>query len=72
MSSWYGWIQYISPFKYGFTSLIQNEVTNRSSSIDTLNLDFEMWPSILMLLALGLAMRVISCFILWLKKSKLE
>jgi ABC-type multidrug transport system permease subunit len=71
MSHWFGWIQYISPFKYGFIGLLNNEVGSKASLIDNFNFDFDMWPAIMMLLALGVAMRIIALYVLWAKKGKL-
>jgi hypothetical protein len=70
--NWIGWIQYISPFKYSFIGVTANETKYKDSLINEYNFDLNMWPAIIIVLALGLGMRLISFFFLWLKKSRLE
>jgi len=47
-------------------------VKYKASLINQLNFDVDMWPAIIVVLALGIGMRIISFFFLWLKKSRLE
>jgi hypothetical protein len=70
---WIGWIQYISPIKYSFSSFLYNEVQNASqSNIGLLNFDTGLWLSIGLLIALGVVYRLGSLFFLWLLRAKLE
>ena len=73
LSSWVGWIQYISPIKYCFAGWVQNEVQFASSSaVGTLNFDTDLWVSIILLFVLALGFRLISLFFLWLLRSRLQ
>ena len=70
---WIGWIEYISPIKYGFSSWLQNEVSNASASnIAELNFDTSIWMGIGMLIVLSVAFRVASLFFLWAMRSRQE
>jgi len=70
---WIGWIEYISPIKYGFSAWMQNEVSEASASnIAELNFDTSMWLGIGMLIVLSVAFRVASLFFLWFMRKKLE
>jgi ABC-type multidrug transport system permease subunit len=72
LPAWIGWIQYISPFKYNFSALMQNETLYKNSNIRLLNLDVGLWGSIAILAGLGVAARLLSLFFLWKHKAKLE
>jgi ATP-binding cassette, subfamily G (WHITE), eye pigment precursor transporter len=72
LAGWNGWIQYISPFKYTFSALTQNEVLYKASSIGLLNFDVGLWPSVGCLVALGVGARIMSLFFLWKLRRKLE
>lgn len=73
LSSWIGWIQYISPIKYSFASFLENEVLYASkSNIANMNFDISLWAGVGILAALGIAFRLISLFFLWLLRAKLE
>jgi ATP-binding cassette, subfamily G (WHITE), eye pigment precursor transporter len=72
MPDWYGWLQYISPFKYGFIAITENEVKYKASLVSQLNFDLSLWSSVAALIGLGVAFRVLSCYMLWLKKKRLE
>lgn len=72
LSKWIGWIQYISPFKYGFSAFTQNEVLHRTSNIHLLNMDVGLWESVGCLIALGIAFRLLSWFFLWKLRTRLE
>jgi ABC-type multidrug transport system permease subunit len=70
---WIGWIQYISPIKYGFSSWVQNEVQFASqSNVNELNLDTSLWLSIGLLALLGVSFRMLSLLFLWLLRSRLQ
>jgi ABC-type multidrug transport system permease subunit len=69
---WVGWIQYISPLKYCFISMLVNETNNKPSMIDQLNFDLEMWPSIFALIGLSIGLRLLALFFLWLLKTKIQ
>lgn len=72
LSNWIGWIQYISPFKYGFSSFVSNEVLYKNSLIGQLNFDVGLWGSVGILIALGIAFRLMSWFFLWKLRTRLE
>ena len=73
LSSWFGWIQYISPIKYSFSSWIQNEVLNASvSNVGLLNLDVGLWLGVGILVVLAVSFRMLGLLFLWLLRSKLE
>lgn len=73
LSSWIGWIQYISPIKYTFIAYVENEVKYASSSkIGELNFDLGLWASIGVLIGLAIFFRIASLFFLWALRSRLE
>jgi ABC-type multidrug transport system permease subunit len=72
MPKWFSWLEYISPFKYGFIAITESEMMYRDSLISELNFDIGLWPSIAILFGLGVALRVLSLAMLWYKKSTLE
>jgi ABC-type multidrug transport system permease subunit len=72
MPGWISWIQYLSPFKFGFAAFTENEVMNRESNVEQLNFDTDLWVSILCLAGLGVGYRLLSFFILWKMKTKVE
>lgn len=43
MPSWFSWMQYISPFKYGLIAITKNEVIYKDSLIGQMNFDMELW-----------------------------
>lgn len=69
------WIEYISPFKYGFSSHVRNifeEDNNFSTNIvRQLNLDVSLWLGIIVLLIMFVAFRIIGLFSLLLLKKRL-
>jgi ABC-type multidrug transport system permease subunit len=69
---WIGWIEYLSPIKYSFTSLATNEYQGTTAPISLLNFDTSMWESIGILIALSLFARFVSIFVLWVMRSKLQ
>lgn len=73
LPDWIGWIQYISPIKYTFSSFLYNEVLYVSqSNIRKMNFDVGLWDGIGILIALGFGFRLGSLFFLWLLRTKLE
>lgn len=72
LSKWIGWIQYGSPFKYGFSAFTQNEVLYKASLVDLLNFDVDLWHSIGYLIVLGVGFRMGSLFFLWRLKTTLQ
>ena len=71
MPIWYGWIQYISPCKYGFAAWILNEVNGTvPSNIDFLNLDTGLWFSVIMLLVLAAVFNLLSFILLWATRTR--
>ena len=69
---WIGWAQYISPFKYGFAAMIENETKNKASLIDVLNLNVSFWLSIGLLVVLAFSYRLLSLFFLWLLRKRMQ
>jgi len=43
LPKWIGWIEYISPNKYGFIGFIENEVAYKASFVDQLHFDVTKW-----------------------------
>ena len=72
MPAWFGWFQYINPFKYTFICLTINEVKHRESNINDLNFDLEFWPCIGLLGALAVGYRLLSLFYLWYLRKTME
>jgi ABC-type multidrug transport system permease subunit len=73
LPSWIGWIQYLSPIKYGFAAMVQNEVQFGSAPfLQNLNLNTSLWLSIGLSFTLGVAFRVLCLFFLWRLKSKVQ
>ena len=70
--NWLGWIQYISPLKYGFLAMVKNEMKYKSSNIDDLNFDISFWGAIGILIALSVGYSGLSLFFLWLLRTKIE
>ena len=69
---WIGWLEYLSPFKYGLASGLLNEVSAKSSRVSELNFDLSIWGNIGVLIALCLGFRLLALFFLWWLKKKLE
>ena len=72
LSSWIGWIQYISPLKYGFAGWVENEVGSAPSNIAQLSFDTSLWLSIGLLIVLAVTYRLGSLFFLWYLRTRLE
>lgn len=43
LPKWIGWIEYLSPNKYSFIGLLENEVAFKESLIDQLKFDLSKW-----------------------------
>jgi len=70
--AWVGWIQYISPFKYGLAALTINETKYRPSLVDQMNFDIGFWGSVGLLIALAIGYRCLSLFFLWVLRSRIQ
>ena len=71
--AWFGWLQYLSPVKYGFSAYLQNEVMYvEKSNIDELNFTTGLWTNIILLAVLAVAYRLVSLFFLWKMRQKLQ
>jgi len=69
---WIGWIQYISPLKYGFAALTLNSMRYRDSMISLLNIDVSFSTSIALLVILSLAYRLLSLLFLWMLRTRIN
>lgn len=69
---WIGWLEYISPIKYTFTSSLENQLLYVSSRVGELNFDVSLWASVGILVAMGIFFRLLSLFFLWALRTKLE
>lgn len=72
LPNWLGWIQYLSPLKYGYIALVTNETKYKDSHIQDLNYDVSLWGSIGLLIGLAVGFRILSLFFLWLMKTRIE
>ena len=73
MPDWFGWLRFVTPVKYGFDALIQNEVRyTAESNIEQINIEFGIWKNIAILLVLGLAFKMLGLLILWCLRTKLQ
>jgi len=70
LPKWIGWIEYISPNKYGFIGFVENEVAYRDSNVAQLDFDVTKWEAIIILFCLGIAYRMLSLFFLWALRKK--
>ncbi|EWS75885.1 ABC-2 family transporter protein (macronuclear) [Tetrahymena thermophila SB210] len=76
-ASWIGWISYLSPYKYSFSALAQNEYTYEGQNypqdpIKQLNFNLDKWESIGCLIGLCLGYSIIAYILLSLLKKKLQ
>ncbi|KAL4437737.1 hypothetical protein ABPG74_012412 [Tetrahymena malaccensis] len=76
-ASWIGWISYLSPFKYSFSALAQNEYSYEGQNypqdpIKQLNFDLDKWQNIGCLIGLSLGYSLIAYFLLSVLKKKLQ
>lgn len=67
---WIGWLEYLSPNKYSFIGFMENEVIYKDSFIDRLSFDIGKWEAIGILIALGMAFRLLALFFLWFLRKK--
>ena len=70
--AWLGWIQYISPLKYGYLAMIENEIKYKASNVASMNFDVSMWGAIGLLIALATGYRLLSLFFLWYLRTRIE
>ncbi len=70
LPGWIGWLEYLSPVKYGFTAVMENEVAFKASRIGDLNFDVDKWPAVIILFSLGIFFRLMSLFFLWYLKKR--
>ncbi|EAR86576.2 ABC-2 family transporter protein (macronuclear) [Tetrahymena thermophila SB210] len=76
-ASWIGWIQYLSPFKYSFSAVAQNEYSYEGQGypqnpIHQLNFDLSMWESVGCLIVLSFAYTIVAFVLLSLLKQKVQ
>ena len=72
LAEWIGWIEYISPIKYTFVGLANNEFNGTTAPISLLSFDIGMWESVGVLIGMSILTRLVSFFVLWILKSKLQ
>ena len=72
LPSWLGWIQYLSPIKYGLASMALIEVKYRPSLVEQFNFDVDIYESVIIMLGLSLLYRAMSLFFLWWMRTKIE
>jgi ABC-type multidrug transport system permease subunit len=72
LPGWIGWLQYISPIKYGLIAFVTDQVEGKPSLINELNFDLGLWPSIFILLGLGMGYRLLSVFFLAVLKTRTQ
>ena len=70
---WIGWIEYLSPVKFGFTAFLENEVSNSvTSNVHEMNFDVGLWQSIRYIALLSLGYRCLSLLLLWTSRTRLQ
>jgi ABC-type multidrug transport system permease subunit len=72
LPAWIGWIQYISPIKYTFIGLADNEFSGTNAPISLLNFDLDLYPALGVMIGLSVVARLISLFMLWSMKQRLQ
>lgn len=73
LPKWIGWIEYISPLKYGFSGFVQNEVQFASASnVEQLNFDTSLWLNVGLLIVLAISLRLVSLFFLGKLRTRME
>jgi len=72
LPNWLGWIQYLSPIKYGLTGNTLNEVKDRPSLIEQFNFDVDIYKCVIIMLGLSVLYRGMCLFFLWLMRTKIE
>lgn len=67
---WIGWLQYVSPIRYGFEFLVRNEFEdfetpeNQPDTIDILGLNVGKWYSAMILILMGIFIRLLAFYCL--------
>ena len=69
---WIGWIQYVTPFKYAFIVLVENEIGGESAGVAELGFNVSLWSSIVILGCLGIIYRLIGLFCLSRLKNSIQ
>ena len=69
---WIVWLHYISPIKYTFMAYCRNEYNNTLAPIERLNFELSLAVSLIILIALSIAARLIAFTVLSLSKAKLQ
>ena len=72
LPKWIGWIQYLSPMRYSYEGFVENEVEFATSNIARFNFNLSIWSCIGLLIALGIAFRILSLFLLWTLRTRLQ
>ena len=70
LPDWIGWIEYISPLKYGFIAFVGTETAHKPSLASILHFNLNKSEAIVVLFALGIGFRFISLFFLWFLRKK--
>jgi len=71
-SSWYGWLEYLSPFKYAFSALSLNEFRGTAAPVALFNFNTSLTLAIILLAAMSVALRLTSLAVLMIKKDTLQ
>lgn len=72
LPEWIGWIQYLSPIKYGFEALTINQIGSEGPIIEFLNFSLGFWACIGCLFGLTIGFGLLALFFLWLLRNKLQ
>ena len=70
--AWIGWTTNLSPFKFGYEAMVQNEVKYRASLINNLSIHEGMWEAIGYLFALACGYRLLSLIFLVVMRTKVQ
>mgnify|MGYP002345561271 FL=1 len=71
-SAWYGWLEYLSPFKYAFNAFALNEFRGTAAPVELFNFNLSLWLAIVLLGVISIVARFLGLFILMLKKDRLQ
>jgi len=71
LPGWVGWIEYISPIRYAFIANATNEYRNTTAPIELLGLNMGITLSLVLLVVISVAARLIAVIVLSLSKTKL-
>jgi ABC-type multidrug transport system permease subunit len=69
---WIGWIQYISPIKYSFIALANNQYNNTDAPVSLLNFDLSLYQALGVMIGLSFFARFMSLLLLMSLKTKLQ